>query len=428
MKNNSKTLLVTIITSIILVTIVSLFRQYSGTQFMTYYAIFSSYYPLQNIVMWGGLTILIPIIGIYIFQIFTLNTWIIFILPMFLLTLIYRLLLKQEMSRSNIITASLIFTIIGYIPLSFTIYPSLSATVSSISRQMNSPNAAIAPIPQLIFIFIICLLSLVFSNNLIKTLIVKNTFSTLKKKPFLLGFIIILCIVVFIAPTYKTINYLSCDPGLISYGDPIKEANINPSHLAHTIGGYINPKGEFAIKTSYADAKEFNDGLAAINIDKKWGYIDTLGNVVIKPSYKTAGQFSEGLAAVQTDNNKWGFINKSGIFIIKPTFDYAYYFSDGVALISLNNKYGYINKSGQIVISPKYFSAGVFNNGLAPATDDGSKWMFINKSGKVTLNPRLNESVMAFENGLATTLDKKHWVKIDTTGKEICGGSRPYHQ
>ncbi|WP_081103996.1 WG repeat-containing protein [Leptospira weilii] len=43
-------------------------------------------------------------------------------------------------------------------------------------------------------------------------------------------------------------------------------------------------------------AHSFSEGLAAVQIGKKWGFIDKTGNVVIPPQLEIASHFSEGLA------------------------------------------------------------------------------------------------------------------------------------
>lgn len=421
MKNILKNILITTILSIIFVITFSLIKQLWGSQFAIHSMIFSFYNPLLKMGNWFAPIELIPFIGTYIYKAFSFNTWLFFIIPMFLLTLTYKLLFKKEMSKIAIITATLTFTISGYIPLSYTYY--------HITKRLLPSNPIMIEPGQIIFIFIICLLSLVIFNIFLKKLILEsNALKETRKVPLLILSSAIFVIFALFIPTFQTTNYFTCNPGFITTSEPSTEVKINPSHLASVNGGYVNQKGELVIKTSYAEKKEFSDGLAAIRIDEKWGYINTSGKIVIKPLFKTGKNFSEGLSAAEMENQKWGFINKSGDFIIKPIFDYADYFSEGLALIRLNNKYGYINKSGQIEISPRYFSAGSFNNGLAPVTNNENKWMFIDKSAQIAINLRLNKYAMPFKNGQATTYDNKNWVKIDTTGKEICGGINPYPQ
>ncbi|MBW4679932.1 MAG: WG repeat-containing protein [Microcoleus vaginatus WJT46-NPBG5] len=99
--------------------------------------------------------------------------------------------------------------------------------------------------------------------------------------------------------------------------------------------GYIDETGKLIIPAQFngtgvfpgdarhvpyfkADGK-FSEGLAAVEIQRKWGYIDKTGKMIIQPQYEAAGAFSEGLARVNVggewndmhnfiEGGKWGYI------------------------------------------------------------------------------------------------------------------------
>jgi WG containing repeat len=50
---------------------------------------------------------------------------------------------------------------------------------------------------------------------------------------------------------------------------------------------------------------------ALVRQDDKFGYISKSGNFKIEPQFKVAKNFSDGLAAVEK-GGKWGFINAMG--------------------------------------------------------------------------------------------------------------------
>lgn len=91
-----------------------------------------------------------------------------------------------------------------------------------------------------------------------------------------------------------------------SQGDDEELMNCN-----HEINWLISPQ--------YTDvAKEFEEGLAAVEINGKVGFIDKNNRFVIAPKFepmKNLKGFSQGLAAVKV-GDKYGYIDKTGKFII----------------------------------------------------------------------------------------------------------------
>ncbi len=63
------------------------------------------------------------------------------------------------------------------------------------------------------------------------------------------------------------------------------------------------------IQPSFADAKSFSEGYAAVKTGDKWGYIDETGTPVIDPVFDEAGPVSkEGTAFVR---------NSAGVNLLK---------------------------------------------------------------------------------------------------------------
>ena len=63
--------------------------------------------------------------------------------------------------------------------------------------------------------------------------------------------------------------------------------------------------------------------------------------------------FVEGMAPVQL-GRRWGFINPAGKFVINPQFDEAACFTNGSARVKLGAQFGYINASGVFVNNPTH--------------------------------------------------------------------------
>lgn len=82
----------------------------------------------------------------------------------------------------------------------------------------------------------------------------------------------------------------------------------------------------------------FFENLALVqNDDNKKGFINRKGIQVIPCQYDDAMIFREGLAAVEI-NKKWGFINQQGTVVIPCQFDGAFFFNEGLGLVFNINK------------------------------------------------------------------------------------------
>lgn len=186
------------------------------------------------------------------------------------------------------------------------------------------------------------------------------------------------------------------------------------------------------IPCQYADADDFSEGLAAVEVNMgrsyRWGFINKAGQEVIPFQYEDVSGFHEGLAAVEVDD-RWGFIDQSGHLVIPCRYNDAGDFHDGLAAVKINNRWGFIDQSGQMVIPCQYYNVKDFSEGLAAVSTsyypDG-KWGFIDQTGKEIV-PCQYHVVKDFSEGLAavgsreynSNLIIEHWGFIDKTGKEI---------
>ena len=99
------------------------------------------------------------------------------------------------------------------------------------------------------------------------------------------------------------------------------------------------------LKIYYKECDDFSEGLARVQLNRKWGYIDTTDREVIPLKYDWIGKFSEGLAVVKL-NEKYGCIDKIGREVIPFKYDYIMDLKDGLIAVQLNGKWDYINKRG----------------------------------------------------------------------------------
>ncbi len=153
--------------------------------------------------------------------------------------------------------------------------------------------------------------------------------------------------------------------------------------------GYINYDGEEVIPMIYEDAKNFNEGMAAVRTKNGYGYINTDGELVTAAKYDDAEQFSEGLAVVEKDDRLL-VINKEGeeLYTFATNIVPEGKYHDGLILVYDTQlmKFGYYNKKGEEAIPFEYTAADGFNDGKALtawAEDGVCVYKYINKKGKV---------------------------------------------
>jgi len=154
--------------------------------------------------------------------------------------------------------------------------------------------------------------------------------------------------------------------------------------------GYINSKGEIAIKAQFQNVGYFVNGIAWVRtFDDLFGYIDKSGAWVIEPKFNATRNFDKisGMARVKLDG-QWAYVNRGGTILrIRDTKKYGD-FHDGLALGKKGGKYGYFNNTGAWVIAPKFDAAHDFQNGYA-VVKIANRWGLIDKKGNWVIQPSL---------------------------------------
>lgn len=120
----------------------------------------------------------------------------------------------------------------------------------------------------------------------------------------------------------------------------------------------IDRTGNAAATVEYAFSA-FSDGRAVIQKDDLYGYIDKEGKLAIEPRFAWAKDFCNGLAAVQTrmeDGGKWGFINTAGEMIIPAVYDEVENFREDYTRAYKYNDLTYyiLDKAGRVIHSGRY--------------------------------------------------------------------------
>lgn len=149
--------------------------------------------------------------------------------------------------------------------------------------------------------------------------------------------------------------------------------------------------GKVVFEPRFRDAGEFSDGLAFVQIMKKYGYINIKGEIAIKPQFLDAKDFSQKLAgvkkAISDGKAHWGFIDKKGKEKIPFQYDETSNFSQGLCAVKKSGKWGFINKKGELLIPFKFDTAEDFDDGTAYVSiynEDGEEVEFVlDKKGNI---------------------------------------------
>jgi hypothetical protein len=123
---------------------------------------------------------------------------------------------------------------------------------------------------------------------------------------------------------------------------------------------FIDREGREIVPAFTAEfAADFSEGRAVVRPGEivggcsgKVGFIDQEGKWIRKPEFDDARDFREGLAAVNLGakchmGGKWGFIGRDGRELIPLRYSYARGFINGRACVALDNEWELIDSRGQ---------------------------------------------------------------------------------
>jgi hypothetical protein len=215
------------------------------------------------------------------------------------------------------------------------------------------------------------------------------------------------------------------------YAQPFSEG-LAKVYVSENNYGYINKSGQWVIKPTLKSASvmdgvgTFTEGMSSFRVPSdpnnlynstwSWGFLDAKGNVAVKPTYSFAWKYSEGLAKVE-EGGKSGFIDKNGNMVIKPAFQYAQNFSEGLASVTEEGKTGYIDKTGKVVIPLQFTSVSDFKEGVASGRLDGKVCLF-DKTGKIILKSDYSE-IKGSNGGLCVVNKNGLYGVINKAGKVV---------
>lgn len=109
---------------------------------------------------------------------------------------------------------------------------------------------------------------------------------------------------------------------------------------------FITKYARRAFEAIYEEALPFSGGYAAVKVEGLWGYINAKGELAVKPQFSGAASFSNGMAAVQNGEGLWAYINTGGSLKTDYAYSEAEPFREGCALVKRGADRLILNKSG----------------------------------------------------------------------------------
>jgi hypothetical protein len=182
--------------------------------------------------------------------------------------------------------------------------------------------------------------------------------------------------------------------------------------------GYINTSGTYAITPQYEDAKDFNDGLAIVQLKGNWGMIDVSGKTIINFEFEELKPFKNDVALAK-QKGMWGIISKDGSWIIKPEYEKLDVFNDDYAQATKGANQGYVKKSGEFVNQPNdLIKAWDFNDGYAMTRGANNKIGYMDKNMNVVIEPKY-EKGEGWSGSYARVFSSGKWKYVNEKGEEF---------
>lgn len=110
---------------------------------------------------------------------------------------------------------------------------------------------------------------------------------------------------------------------------------------------YITEKSDL-YNGYYQKAREFQHGVAVVQINERWGIINRKGIEVIPPKYGRIDHFENGYAKVRIEGFN-GLINLKGELIVEPDYEFISYAGKGLFRVEQGDKVGYFDTHGRWV-------------------------------------------------------------------------------
>ncbi|MFO7729561.1 MAG: WG repeat-containing protein [Spirochaetia bacterium] len=144
-----------------------------------------------------------------------------------------------------------------------------------------------------------------------------------------------------------------------------------------------------------------------------WGYLDEDLDVLMEPQYADATEFDGGVAVVETEEGSFQIIDEEGNRIAVIETDYAYAPSDGMIRAKQGDEWGYYDYQGRLKIEGLN-RAGDFQEGKA-CVKMGDEVTYIDKDGRNLFSGLSIDGGYPFSNGIARVYRYVDWP-VDVFG------------
>jgi WG containing repeat len=158
--------------------------------------------------------------------------------------------------------------------------------------------------------------------------------------------------------------------------------------------------------------ESYYEGLAIVQVNKKWGYKDLAGNVVIPAEYEDVWIFQKGVAAVQL-NGLWGYIDKKGKMIVPNIYLEPGYLEIKAQLLrgKTYKGYGVINFKGETIVPFIYdHISSILGSDKLISVQLKGKWGCLGKQGNVVIPVKYDKSLYFWKGHSTISLNNKMGV------------------
>ena len=199
------------------------------------------------------------------------------------------------------------------------------------------------------------------------------------------------------------------------------------------------------IPTKYDSVRDFKNGYACVELNKKWGAIDTECKEIFEPQFYYLSDFVGGTAKYQSNarnTNSWGYVNVNGYcseanlnepeiepdgnliisrYIPSRLPDGTLLAADSAKKVRINNTGELVVKNGDhiVTLDKNYLYADDFVDGLARVTDSTLYSGYVDTRGKIVV-PIEYSTIGTFIENKAFGINKnKKICLISTSGSVI---------